>query len=214
MIIFSEVVVENIESPLDFIIPDGDSAAVITSREIENSALVRILLGFQSAVTGTFTLGGDQPAALNDSEISLYRRKIGVIYHDGGLISNLNLWENLTLQLSFEGVLGRKEIEEMGRSVLEKVGYAGSPSLPVSRLSLFQRRQMAFARAFLIEPSVMIYHSTFEGLSRVEQKQLSILAWDYHNSGEKTSLFLTSYPESLKEMNFNDTYHTGGASSI
>lgn len=214
MVIFSEVIAEGIDSPLDLIIPDGDTAAFITSREIENSAIVRIMLGFQSALSGTFTLEGDQPSALNDSEISLYRKKIGVIYHDGGLISNLNLWENLTLQIAFEGLMGRKEIEELGRSVLKMVGYEGPPGLPVSRLSLFQRRQIAFARAFLSEPSLMIYQSTFEGLSRVEQRQLSTLAWDYHGRGEKTSLFLTSYPESLKGMSFDHTYNTGGTSSL
>lgn len=214
MIFFSEVIADGIDSPIDFFISAGQSAAVITSREIEKDALVRVILGFQPTIEGTFTLYDEQPAFLKESEISSYRKKIGVIYNDGGFISNLNLWENLTLQIAFEGVCGRKEIEELGIAALERVGYKGHPTVLLSRLSLFQRRQVAFARAFLTNPPLMIYHSTFEGLSRPEKVHLSRLAWDYHETGDITSLFLTSNPESLKGMNFNLTYSTGGTSSI
>lgn len=214
MIFFSGVIADGIDSPLDFFISAGQSAAVITSREIEKDAIVRVILGFQTTIEGTFTLYDEQPAFLKESEITSYRKKIGVLYNDGGFISNLNLWENLTLQIAFEGAYGRKEIEELGIAALERVGYKGSPTVLLSRLSLFQRRQVAFARALLADPCLMIYHSTFEGLSRSEKEHLSNLAWDYHEKGEKTSLFLTSNPESLKGMNFNLIYNTGGTSSL
>lgn len=210
MICFSEATANGIDSPLDFILAAGESAAIITSREVENSTIIRIILGFQQADTGSFTLYDEQPALLKESQIAQYRKRIGVIYQDGGLISNLNLWENLTLQAAFDGLLDRKEIESRGLAALAKVGYRDEPALPVNRLSLFQRRQVAFARAILAEPDLMIFHSTFEGLSRGEQKQLAALALEYHASREVTSLFLTSYPDSLRGMSFNLTYTTGG----
>ncbi len=214
MICFSEVIAAGIDAPIDFILPAGGSAAIITSREIENDAIVRIILGFQQTVSGVFSLYDDQPAVLNENEIATFRKKIGVIYQDGGLISNLNLWENLTLQIAFEGLFGKKEIETLGMAALDKAGYSGPAAVLVSRLSLFQRRQVAFARAFITSPNLMIYHSTFEGLSRPEQKQLADLAWEYHNNSNTTSLFLTSYPESLKGMEFDLRYTTGGTNSL
>lgn len=210
MICFSELIADGIDSPIDFILPAGESAAIITSREVENDAIIRVILGFKAPAKGTFTLYDEEPAFLKESEIAIYRKKIGVIYHDGGFISNLNLWDNLTLQIAFEGLLGRNEINALGMAALEKVGYNGSVSVLVSRLSLFQRRQIAFARALLVSPDLMIYHSTFEGLSRNEQKHLAGLAWDYHALGGKTSLFLSTFPESLRGMHFSQTYITGG----
>lgn len=212
MLCFSEVIAAGFDSPIDFILPAGESAAIITSRETENDALIRLILGFQTPLGGSFSLYDEQPAYMKESEIALYRKKIGVIYHDGGFISNLNLWENLTLQIAFEGLLKKDEMETLGLSVLEKVGYSGSPYVLISRLSLFQRRQVAFARALLASPELMIYHSTFEGVSRSEQKHLSTLAWEYHDRGGKTALFLSTYPESLRGMNFSLTYNTGGTS--
>ncbi|NVO00352.1 MAG: hypothetical protein HXX17_13610 [Geobacteraceae bacterium] len=212
MICFSEILAEGIDSRLDFTLPLGNSAAIMTSRQSENDAFIRLILGFLAPDEGSFCIGADQPAFLKDSEIALLRRKTGAIYQDGGLISNLNLWENLTLQLAFEAVVPNKEIEQLAMAALSKAGYSGSYTASVSRLTLFQRRQVAFARAFLVKPDLMVYQSTFEGVSRAEQTQLSTLAWDYHRGGEITSIFLTSYPESLRGMDFDFTYYAGGMS--
>lgn len=212
MLCFSAVMAEGIDTPLDFILSAGDSAAIITSRTIENEAIIRVVLGFQPATSGVFTCNEQQPVLLKENELIAFRRKIGVLYHDGGFISNLNLWENLTLQISFEGVLGRGEMEHLGLAALAKVGYEGSPTALLSRLSLFQRRQVAFARALLVKPELMVYQSTFEGLSRSEKNHLTTLARDYHGEGGRAALFLTSNPESLQGMDFDLTYHTGGTS--
>lgn len=212
MICFSAVKAAGIDGQIDLELPSGESAAIITSREAENQSILRVILGFLPPDQGSFSLDGEQPAFLKEKELSLFRRRIGAIYHDGGFLSNLNLWENLTLQLSFEAVLGKNDIEELGMAALSRAGYSGPLTVSVSRLSLFQRRQVAFARAFMTKPALMVYHSTFEGLSRLEQKQLSALAWEYHRGGGVTSLFLSSYPESLRGMDFNFTYYTGGTS--
>lgn len=212
VICFSEVIAEGLDTEIDLALALGQSAAIVTSRQSEIDAIIRLILGFLHPSQGEFSIYDQQPAFLRDSEISLLRKNIGVIYHDGGLLSNLNLWENLTLQLAFDAVLGRKEISELATTALSRVGYIGQTTESVSRLSLFQRRQVAFARAFMAKPALMIYHSTFEGLSRIEQKQLSSLAKDYHGEGDVTSIFLSSYPESLHGMNFDYTYYTGGTS--
>lgn len=213
MLRFSSAIADGIDSPLDFVLSAHESAAIVTSRAIENDAIVRLLLGFQPVREGDFNYNGLEPAMLKESEIIAHRRRIGVLYHDGGFISNLNLWENLTLQISFEGVLGKGEIEELGLAALARVGYAGSPTALLSRLSLYQRRQVAFARALLANPELMVYQSIFEGISRSEKDHLAKLAWDYHEEGGRTSLFLTSNPESLRGMKFNLIYNTGGIST-
>lgn len=44
MICFSQVIADGIDSPIDFILPAGESAAIITSREVENDAIIRVIL--------------------------------------------------------------------------------------------------------------------------------------------------------------------------
>ena len=212
MVLFSKVVTAGVEAMLDFSIGQGSVAGIVTSREIESEVIARLLLGFLAPVDGTVSVAGVQPSGLNDKDLSDFRRRVGVIYHDGGFISNLNVWENLTLQLSYDGSAKKAEIEERGMNCLETVGYKGALHVLPSRLSIFERRQIAFARAFLMRPAVMIYQSTLDGLSRSEQNQLSSLALSYHGQGgERTSLFLTSYLDSLRGIQADIIYNTGGA---
>jgi phospholipid/cholesterol/gamma-HCH transport system ATP-binding protein len=212
MVLFSKVVADGVDSILDFSIQQGSSAGIMTSREIEGEVIVRLLLGFLAPLEGVVSVGGIPPSTLNDKNLSEFRSRVGVIYHDGGFISNLNVWENLTLQLSYDGSWKKAEIEVRGMKALQTVGYDGALHVLPNRLSIFERRQIAFARALLMEPALMIYQSTLEGLSRTEQCQLSSLALAYHGQGGgRTSLYLTSYQDSLRGIKADLIYNTGGA---
>lgn len=211
MVLFSKVVADGVDSVLDFSVKKGSAAGIVTSREIESEVIARLLLGFLAPLDGAVSVNGIQPSTLNDKDLSEFRKSIGVIYHDGGFISNLNVWENLTLQLSYDGFSKKAEIAERGMKSLEAVGYGGSLYVLPSRLSIFERRQIAFARAFLMQPLLMIFQSSLEGLSRSEQSRLSSLALAYHGQGGgRTSLFLTSYQDSLKGVHADLIYNTGG----
>jgi ABC-type lipoprotein export system ATPase subunit len=160
-------------------------------------------------LTGSVSVNGFEPSTLIDSQLSDFRRGIGVVYHDGGFISNLNMWENLILQLAFEGGIKKGELEERSSAALEKVGFDGGLHNLPSRLSIFQRKQVAMARLLLSSPSFVLCQSLFEGLSRGEQKNIATVLLDYCANG-KTAMLLTSNPDSLKCVATDLTFYTGG----
>lgn len=209
MIQFANVTAEHLETPLDFTIPDGAVASLVTSRDVEGESIVRLMLGFREPLTGSVSVNGLEPSTLIDSQLSDFRRGIGVVYHDGGFISNLNMWENLILQLAFEGGIKRGELEERASAALDKVGFDGGLHNLPSRLSLFQRKQVAMARLLLSSPSFVLCQSLVEGLSRGEQKSIAAVLLDYCTTG-KTALLLTSNPDSLKGVVTDLTFYTGG----
>lgn len=211
MIRMTNIVFKGLEFPPEMILPAGLSAVIYTARELENEILVRLLLGFIAPDSGEFSIYDDPPHTLREAQLIELRRKIGVVYHDGGLISNLDIWDNLTLQLSYMSSLKKSEIESKARSVLELVGFDGSLSVLPSRLTLYQRRIVAMARCMLAEPELMVYQSSMDGLSSEEQTIFRRIIRNYNEHGPGiTSLFLTSFPESLKGMNFDFSYSTGG----
>lgn len=209
MIQFSNVTAEHLEAPLDLTIPEGVVASLVTSRDVEGETIVRLMLGFREPLTGSVSVNGLEPSTLIDSQLSDFRRGIGVVYHDGGFISNLNMWENLILQVAFEGGIKRGELEERAALVLEQVGFTGGLHNLPSRLSIFQRKQVAIARLMLSSPSLVLCQSLFEGLSRGEQKNIAAVLLDYCANG-KTVLLLTSNPDSLKGVVTASTFYTGG----
>lgn len=213
MISFSQLVAEGLETPFDMILETGLSAAVITPCELENITIIRLIIGSQQSLQGSLVVDDIQPRALRDAQLSSFRRKIGIIYSDGGMLSNLNVWDNLTLQLSYEGECRSSELETRGREALQLAGFDGSLGVLPSRLTLFQCRQIAFARIILTKPALVVYQSFFDGLSRSELKHLQRLVYEYQHQGiTRTSLFLTSYPDSLKGIELDFIYNRGGTS--
>jgi ABC-type transporter Mla maintaining outer membrane lipid asymmetry ATPase subunit MlaF len=213
MIHFSQVVAEGLEAPLDMHLPAGSSAAVFTPHERESEIIIRLIAGFQQLSAGDLLVADVHPQSLSDAQLAAYRRKVGIIYADGGMLSNLNIWENLTLQLAYEGECSTAAIETRAKDTLQLVGFDGPLGRLPARLPLFQLRQIAFARVVLAESNIVVYQSFLDGLSRSEQKQLRLLAEDFHHqSAGKTALFLTSSPESLAGFEFDFIYNRGGIS--
>lgn len=211
MIRITNLVSNGIEFPPEIILPAGLSAVIYTARELENEIIVRLLLGFTAPDSGEVSIYDDAPSRLREAQLVELRRKIGVVYLDGGLISNLNVWDNLTLQLSYMSSFKKSEIESKARSVLEQVGFDGPITVLPSRLTLYQRRIVAMARCMLAEPELMVYQCSMDGLSREEQATFRKIVRAYTDHGlGRASLFLTSFPESLKGMNFDFIYSTGG----
>lgn len=214
MIRMSRLKLAGVSRPLDLNLPAGMTALLVTSRQRECDAVVRVLLGFQSPLEGELTVNGVSPCGLRENLLIDYRRGIGVVYPDGGLVSNLNVWENLTLQLAYHGSPGRAELEKAARAVLGRVGYEGPLTVLPSRLTIYQRRLICMARAMLAEPELMLYPSTLDGLTPDEGGVIIALAREYHQQGpERTALFLTSHPETLKGYEPDFTYTTGGTTA-
>lgn len=93
-----------------------------------------------------------------------------VVAPDGGLIGNLKVWENLALPGDYHGVarggeLEREAVEIFCRCGLDRTTVPDLVHRLPGALSLFEKRLVAFVRAMLREPELMVYDSVFDGLA-------------------------------------------------
>jgi predicted ABC-type transport system involved in lysophospholipase L1 biosynthesis ATPase subunit len=103
-----------------------------------------------------------------------------VVAPGGGLIGNLEVWENLALPLAWRGAPPRAALEASARAVLGELGFAGPrfsalcSAMPES-LSPFEAKAVAFARAMLLEPEIMVFDRLFEALGGDERARAARL---------------------------------------
>ncbi len=97
-----------------------------------------------------------------------------IVPHNGGLISNLRIWENIILPVQYHGIEVAGELEDNVGQLLSECGVEGPEAasglllkLP-DQLSLYEKRLVGFVRAMLMSPELIIFDSTIEGLSRKE----------------------------------------------
>ncbi len=94
-----------------------------------------------------------------------------VVANNGGLISNLRVWENLALPVQYRNIQLGGKLEQDVVNLFEKCGVRDEQSfsdlmlkLP-DQLSLYEKRLVGFVRAMLMMPEMMVYDSLHEGLS-------------------------------------------------
>jgi len=97
-----------------------------------------------------------------------------VVASNGGLISNLRIWDNLALPVQYRDLQLGGKLQETVVNLFDKCGVRDEQSLTrllsslPDQLSLYEKRLIGFIRAMLMMPELLIYDSLHEGLSRRE----------------------------------------------
>lgn len=94
--------------------------------------------------------------------------------HNGGLISNLRVWENIILPVQYHGIQLPGTLEDNVSTLLDQCGLSDEAEVSAlmfklpDQLSLYEKRLAGFVRAMLMGPELIIYDGLKEGLSRKE----------------------------------------------
>ena len=91
------------------------------------------------------------------------RRKMGMLFQSGALLTNLNVFENIAFPLREHTKLPEEMISDLVIMQLETVGLRGARHLMPSELSGGMARRVALARALVFNPELMMYDEPFTG---------------------------------------------------
>jgi len=192
-IVFDNITLGDVLAGVSFEVEEGSMAALITSDQEESDGIVRLLLGLEKPDNGAISVLGSNPCA--DDPVPL-RKRIGVLHPSGGLISNLKVAENVLLPLAYHTRLPDGEQDRRVSDALQRVGYGGRLMELPGNLSLYCKRLVGQARAFIMEPDLVVYNAALGGLSEEENRRIISNAVKFHlESPSRTSFFLTSQAE-------------------
>lgn len=96
-----------------------------------------------------------------------------VVPAQGRLIGNLSAWENIVLPLAYRDAAPARELEMRAESLFAQSGCSAQAMRAIAqrlpdRLSVYERRLVAFVRAMLAEPEVMVLDAVADGLPRAD----------------------------------------------
>jgi len=185
---------------LNLRLPKGQALFVLGGSGSGKSLLLRLCAGLIFPREGRVTLGGTDLKAAPKEEIQKLRARIGFVFQDSALISNMAIYDNIALPLRYH----KKGTEEEVRArVGEMMGLFGVDrscewSLP-SALSLEMRKRAALARAFVLEPEFLLLDQPTSGLETEVAQRLSGIIRDYQQRRGASLLEVDSeYPLSGK----------------
>jgi phospholipid/cholesterol/gamma-HCH transport system ATP-binding protein len=193
----------------------GCTALLITSREDESIALKRIITGLSPLLSGSLLIDGQDTSRMDQADLCRLRRRIGVIPGNGGLVSNLKLWENITLPLLYHAGRVTPDDEKKALDYLAGLGYSGSVMALPAHLTIYEKRMAAMVRTFLCKPPIVLYCDCFEGISPSSRTSFFQAATGFHAAAAgRTSLYLTSSPELAADLAVDRVITVSGATRI
>jgi len=120
------------------------------------TTMISIIAGILFPTQGTVRVFGTEIYDLSDSDLVRFRLdNIGFVFQQYNLIPTLSAAENAAVPLIAAG-MGRREAEERGRAILEKLNIGDQADKLPRQLSGGQQQRVAIGRALVHEPKLVV----------------------------------------------------------
>jgi len=130
-------------------------------------------------------------AHLSERGLEHLHRKIGVLYQSGALMDSMTVFENVALPLREQLHLAGTEVDARVRRTLELVDLRGIENELPGELSGGMRKRVAFARAIVHQPKILVYDEPTAGLDPLTTEYVTEALLQGKNQLHMTALVIT-----------------------
>jgi glycine betaine/proline transport system ATP-binding protein len=163
------------------------------------STLVRTLIRLIEPTAGKIRIAGqDVMAAGRDELRQLRRHSVSMVFQHFGLLAHRRVIDNVAFGLEIQGV---PKTERLARAteVLRLVGLEDSANQFPDQLSGGMQQRVGVARAFAVDPKVMLYDEPFSALDPLIRRDMQDEVCRLQEETGKTMVFIThDLPEALR----------------
>ena len=168
----------------------GEFVAILGPSGSGKSTLLNMLGALDIPTSGSVKIGRDDVKNLNDSEVALLRRRIGIVFQFFNLIGRLNARENVELPLSIANI-PRSKRRERAEELLELVGLKDRMTHKPSELSGGERQRVAIARALAANPEFLLMDEPTGNIDSKTAQELMALVKDLNKNEGVTIVMVT-----------------------
>ncbi len=152
---------------LDISIERGKVTAIMGPSGTGKTTLLRLITGQVRASRGSVVVDGEDLATLDRDGLYLLRRRMGMLFQNGALLTDLDVYENVAFPVREHTDLPEALVSRIVLMKLQAVGLRGAARLMPAELSGGMSRRVALARAIVMDPKILIYDEPFAGLDPI-----------------------------------------------
>jgi glycine betaine/proline transport system ATP-binding protein len=163
------------------------------------STLVRTLIRLIEPSSGTIRIAGQDVMGASSSELrELRRHSVSMVFQHFGLLAHRRVIDNVAFGLEIRGV-PKPERQTRAEEILRLVGLEDTAHMFPDQLSGGMQQRVGVARAFAVDPAVMLYDEPFSALDPLIRRDMQDEVCRLQYETGKTMVFIThDLPEALR----------------
>ena len=148
---------------IDMDIPRKGVTAIMGPSGTGKTTLLKLIGGQLRPDAGSIEVDGQNVHKLKTSQLYALRKRMGMLFQSGALLTDLTVFENVAYPLREHTRLTESMIHQLVLLKLNAVGLRGAAQLMPSELSGGMARRVALARAISLDPMMIMYDEPFTG---------------------------------------------------
>jgi NitT/TauT family transport system ATP-binding protein len=171
---------------LSFEIGKGEIVAVLGKTGCGKSTMFNIVAGLIEPTSGQARVIGHDPFR----DFDFFRGKVGIVFQGDRLMPWRSALDNVRLGLQ---ILDRepKQAEQTARAWLTRLGLSGHENDYPHALSGGMRQRVSIARAFAVDPEILLCDEPFSSLDEMTARDLRAEFVRLVRQNQKTAIFIT-----------------------
>jgi cell division transport system ATP-binding protein len=133
----------------------GEFVFIVGPTGAGKSTLLKLLYREEKATKGRVVVTGQDLSAIHHRDIPQFRRRLGIVFQDYGLLPNKTVYENVAFALRVIGA-SRSTVRRQVPNALEMVGLSNRPDAFPHQLSGGEQQRVAIARALVNDPPLLL----------------------------------------------------------
>ncbi|GAC1402090.1 MAG: ABC transporter ATP-binding protein [Candidatus Velthaea sp.] len=174
---------------IDLAIADGEVMALVGPSGCGKTTTLQLLAGFIKPDAGTIAVG-DRVVSSAQAVVPPERRRMSLIFQSYAVWPHKTVFENVAYGLRVQR-LGRSEVEDRVRRVLQTVRMTDLAQRYPSELSGGQQQRVALARAVVVEPETLLLDEPLSNLDANLREEMRFEIRRVHDTTGITMVYVT-----------------------
>ena len=183
---------------IDLKIEKGDRLAIIGPSGCGKSTFLRCLNLLEVPNSGQIIFD-NQDITKKDIDLSIVRRKMGMVFQQFNLFPHLNVLDNIMLAPVKLGVLTEKEAKKTALELLKTIDLGDKAKHYPSELSGGQKQRVAIVRTLIMNPEIILFDEPTSALDPEMVHEVLDLIMDLADKGI-TMLMVSHEMEFVKKF--------------